>query len=100
VSQVDYDEPGTRTRQAWLRTCLGLLAVSLFIARGLALGHVPAGVVAVALLPAVVFLAMAVWRSAVIRPRDSAPLPRGVPVASVLVLGALALAALGSVLLP
>jgi hypothetical protein len=88
MSDSQYDEPGSRTRQAWLRTSLGMLVVSVLVLRGMVLQGVPAVVVLVALLPAAVFLAVAVARTRSLGPTESEALrsPAGL-LASAAVLG-------------
>lgn len=89
-----YDEPGSRTRQAWLRTWLATLAVSALMLRGLA-------VTGAGWLPAVVVLAglvalggIAMSRSARLGPRHSpAPSRRLLPGAAGVVIALAILAA-------
>jgi hypothetical protein len=71
MSDSQYDEPGSRTRQAWLRTSLGMLVVSVLVLRGMVLQGLPWVVVLVALLPATVFLAVAVARTRSLGPTES-----------------------------
>jgi hypothetical protein len=72
VSDPQYDEPGSRTRQAWLRSALGMVAVAVLIERGLAARGMPRALGLVALAPAVVFVALAARRSVELGPHDSA----------------------------
>lgn len=64
---VAYDEPGTRTSQAWMRTALTALAVALLAERGLARAGAPGWVMALGLLPAVVVVGVAVMRAIQLR---------------------------------
>jgi hypothetical protein len=68
-----YDEPGTRTRQAWLRTSLTALGVALLAERGLVLAGAPRWVMALGLLPAIVVLGVAVIRVTQLREGHSDP---------------------------
>lgn len=68
-----YDEPGTRTRQAWLRTSLTALGVALLAERGLALAGAPRWVMVLALVPAAVILGVAVLRVTQLREGHSDP---------------------------
>ncbi len=72
MSDVQYDEPGSRTRQAWLRSGLGMVAVAVLIERGLAARGMPLALGLVALAPAAVFVALAARRSVELGPHDSA----------------------------
>jgi hypothetical protein len=92
MSEVQYDEPGSRTRQAWLRSALGMVAVAVLIERGLAVRGMPLVLGLVALAPAVVFVAVAARRTAVLGPRES-PGPRR----SAVVLSAIAVAGLAAI---
>lgn len=62
VPGVGYDEVGSRTRQAWLRTSLNIIGVTLLAERGLMLAGAPEWALFVALLPLIVFLSVAVVR--------------------------------------
>lgn len=73
TSAQAYDEPGTRTRQAWLRTSLTALGVTLLAERGLALADAPRWVMALGLLPAVVVVGVAVMRVTQLREGHSDP---------------------------
>jgi uncharacterized membrane protein YidH (DUF202 family) len=98
VSEVVHDEPGSRTRHAWLRTALGMVAVTILIERGLALRGLPLVLGLVALAPATALVAVAIRRSAELGPHDSAgPSRPAIALTSVAVIG-LAVAALASVL--
>lgn len=66
-----YDEPGSRTRWAWLRTGLVFLAVTLLVIRGLFLRGAPAWVLVVAVLLASAFGVLAIVRAAQVGPRHS-----------------------------
>jgi len=58
-----YDEVGSRTRQAWLRTNLGVLAVALLSMRSLLLADASTWAIVACLVPAAVFTAIAVVRT-------------------------------------
>lgn len=73
TTAVAYDEPGTRTRQAWLRTSLTALGVVLLAERGLALAGAPRWLMALGLLPAIVVTAVAVMRVTQLREGHSDP---------------------------
>jgi phosphatidylglycerophosphate synthase len=91
-----YDEIGSRTRQAWLRTGLGAAAVSLLLLRGLVIGGTQGWVMAVCLVPGVTFVTFTVIRMRGIEHGRSAPLPTsGVALTLVAVCG-IALAAVVS----
>lgn len=68
-----YDEPGTRTRQAWLRTSLTALGVTLLAERGLVLAGAPRWVMALGLLPAIIVVGVAVARVTHLREGHSDP---------------------------
>lgn len=76
MTGADYDEPGSRTRQAWLRTALGVGAVTVLVARGLVIRGLPDVVLLIALLPAAGFVAVAVARSRALGPHESDPVGR------------------------
>lgn len=76
MSDPQYDEPGSRTRQAWLRTALGMVVVAVLIERGLAARGMPVVLGLGALVPAVAFIAIAARRSVALGPHDSAGLSR------------------------
>lgn len=71
MSEVQYDEPGSRTRQAWLRSALGMVAVSVLIERGLAVRGMPLVLGLATLIPAAVFVAVAVRRTLLLGPHHS-----------------------------
>lgn len=62
LAGTGYDEVGSRTRQAWLRTSLTIIGVTLLAERGLMLAGAHIWALLVALLPLVVFLGVAVVR--------------------------------------
>lgn len=72
-----YDEPGSRTRLAWLRTGLVVIAVTLLVMRGLYLRGVPGWVVIAAVALAVAFAVLAVRRVARLGPHESPGVTRG-----------------------
>lgn len=74
-STAPYDEIGSRTRQAWLRTSMGATAVCLFLLRGLALSGAPGWVMAAALLPEVALVTVTVIRMRTIQHGPSAAAP-------------------------
>ena len=98
MSDLQYDEPGSRTRQSWLRTGLGVVAVSVLIERGLAARGMPLILGLGALVPAVVFIAVAAGRSAVLGPRDSPGPSRSAVLLSAVAVAGLAAIAVASVL--
>jgi uncharacterized membrane protein YidH (DUF202 family) len=71
MSGHQYDEPGSRTRQAWLRTSLGVMAVTALVVRGMVLQGVPGSLVLASILPAAAFLAVAVVRTRILAPGES-----------------------------
>lgn len=71
VPGVGYDEVGSRTRQAWLRTSLNIIGVTLLAERGLMLANAPMWALLLALVPAIGFLVVAVLRSGELRHADS-----------------------------
>jgi len=58
-----YDEVGSRTRHAWLRTNLGVLAVALLSMRSLLLADAPTWAIVACLVPAAAFTGIAVVRT-------------------------------------
>jgi hypothetical protein len=62
IPGVGYDEVGSRTRQAWLRTSLNIIGVTLLAERGLMLANAPMWALLVGLLPLVSYLAVAIVR--------------------------------------
>jgi hypothetical protein len=64
MSESPYDEVGSRTRQAWLRTSLGVVAVTLLVVRAMVIGGTGTGALLLALVPAGTFLTVAVARMA------------------------------------
>lgn len=84
-----YDEPGSRTRWAWLRTSLVFGAVTLLVMRGLLLRGTPAWVLVLAVALAAAFLLVALRRAAQVGPRESPGVGRGT------VMGVLAIVAAG-----
>ncbi len=72
MSDVQYDEPGSRTRQAWLRSALGMIAVAVLIERGLASRGMPLALGLAAVVPAVAFVVVAARRTFELGPRHSA----------------------------
>jgi Domain of unknown function (DUF202) len=94
MSDAQYDEPGSRTRQAWLRSALGMSAVAILIERGVAARGMPLALGLVALAPAIVFVAAATRRSVELGPHDSAgPRRSTVLITAVAVIGLAATAA-------
>jgi hypothetical protein len=71
MSAVQYDEPGSRTRQAWLRSALGMVAVAILIERGLAARGMPLVLGLAALVPAAAFVLVAVRRTLELGPGES-----------------------------
>jgi len=70
-----YDEVGSRTRQAWLRTGLGSMAVTLLVERGLLIVETPAWLRVLALVPGALLIVIAVARTLQLRHGESAALP-------------------------
>jgi hypothetical protein len=70
-----YDEVGSRTRQAWLRTGLGSIAVTLLVERGLLIVETPLWLRVLALVPGSVLIVIAVARSLQIGHGESTGLP-------------------------
>ena len=97
MSDVQYDEPGSRTRQSWLRSGLGMVAVAVLIERGLAARGMPLVLGLAALLPAVVFVVMAARRSLQLGPHQSAGPDRATVVLTAVAVIALAATAAVSV---
>ena len=98
MSQVQYDEPGSRTRQAWLRSALGMAAVTALVERGLALQGSSLVVALVALGPAVLFVVVSARRSVELGPHDSAGLRRAAILMTAVAVVGLSVAAAASVL--
>jgi len=71
MSDVQYDEPGSRTRQAWLRSGLGMVAVAVLIERGLAARGMPLVLGLAAVVPAAVFVVVAARRNFELGPHHS-----------------------------
>lgn len=71
---VGYDEIGSRTRQAWLRTSLGAIAVTLLVLRGLVLLEAPAWAMVACLAPVAVVMALAIRRSVRLQHGESEPM--------------------------
>jgi hypothetical protein len=98
VSDSQYDEPGSRTRQAWLRTALGMVAVTALVERGLVVDALPAAMGILAVIPAVVLVGLAVRRSAALGPQESAGLGRVAVAVACLAVTGLSVAAVMAVL--
>jgi uncharacterized membrane protein YidH (DUF202 family) len=96
VTDSPYDEAGSRTRQAWQRTSLGLVAVTLLVVRSLVLDQVGPGPLLLALIPATAFLMVALSRMARLRHGESPPPPRWLVLAASAFVAGLAVAALAS----
>lgn len=90
---VGYDEIGSRTRQAWLRTSLGAMAVTLLVLRGLALLDASTWVMLVCLAPAAVVVSLAIRRSVRLQHGESEPMGRRMAVGFVGSVAALSLLA-------
>jgi len=90
---VGYDEIGSRTRQAWLRTSLGAVAVTLLVLRGLVLLDAPRSSMVACLAPAVVVVALAIRRSVRLQHGESRPMGRRLAVGVVLSIAALSVVA-------
>lgn len=70
-SPIAYDEVGSRTRQAWLRTSMTVIGVTLLALRGLVLAGAQTWALLIALLPAVILLTTAVLRMRQVRHAES-----------------------------
>lgn len=68
---VAYDEVGSRTRQAWLRTSMTVIGVTLLGLRGLVLAGAPTWALLLALAPAVIVVSTSVARMRQLRHADS-----------------------------
>lgn len=73
IPGVGYDEVGSRTRHAWLRTSLTAMGVTLLAERGLVLAEAPTVLLIAALVPAIMVLAVTIVRVGHLRPHDSEP---------------------------
>lgn len=62
VPGIGYDDVGSRTRQAWLRTSLNIIGVTLLAERGLMLANAPVWSLLLALAPLIGYLGVAVVR--------------------------------------
>ena len=71
VPGVGYDEVGSRTRQAWLRTSLNIIGVTLLAERGLMLANAPMWALLLGLVPLAIYLVVAVLRMREIRHAES-----------------------------
>jgi hypothetical protein len=92
----DYDDIPGRTRQAWLRTNLGVVAVSLLAVRSLVLAGDGGWPVLLVLVPGAVFTVVAVRRGVDLRDRREEGWPtRATGVAAI---SLLALAAVGALI--
>ena len=90
---MGYDEIGSRTRQAWLRTSLGAMAVTLLVLRGLVLADAATWIMVASLLPAIAIVGLAIRRSARLQHAESEAIggrPAVVMAASVIALAVLA----------
>lgn len=90
---LGYDEIGSRTRQAWLRTSLGVLAVTLLVLRGLALMDAAVWAMLACLLPAGVMLGLAIRRSVRLQHGESEPMTARIAVSVSASVGVLVLLA-------
>jgi hypothetical protein len=88
-----YDEIGSRTRQAWLRTSLGAMAVTLLVLRGLVLAGAATWVMVACLAPAIVVVTLAVLRSVRLQHGESTAMRGRMTVGLTASVGALALLA-------
>ncbi len=99
MNDSPYDEVGSRTRQAWLRTSLGLVAVTLLVLRSLVVGHAGVASLLLVLVPVTAFVAVAVRRMATLAHRESVPALRAVGLAASGSVVVLAIAAMGAVVI-
>ena len=58
-----FDEPAARTRMSWVRTLLGVAAVTVLVERGLVVREAPVAWLAAAAVPAVAFAAIVSTRA-------------------------------------
>lgn len=84
------DEPAGRTRMSWMRTLLGVVAVTVLVERGLVVRSAPAGWLAVAAVPALAFIALAAMRARGLAAPRPLPIGRRAAVSSALAVTALA----------
>ena len=75
MSNPQYDEVGSRTRQSWLRTSLGVIVVTLLAERSLMLADQYCPLMFLALVPAVVALSIIVLRMRWLQAHESDALP-------------------------
>lgn len=90
---VGYDEIGSRTRQAWLRTSLGAMAVTLLVLRGLALLDATAWAMVACLIPVAVVVTLAIRRSVRLQHGESEPMSRRMALGMVVSVAALSVLA-------
>ena len=76
MSNPQYDEVGSRTRQSWLRTSLGVIVVTLLAERSLMLADQYGVLMFAALVPAAVALSVIVLRMRWLQAHESDALPR------------------------
>ncbi len=94
-----YDEVGSRTRQAWLRTSLGVLAVALLSMRSLLLADAPTWTIVACLVPAAAFIVIAVVRTMRVNHAESEHATAAMGYAVVAAIAGLVVMAMMSVLL-
>jgi len=82
---LPHDEPGSRTRHSWVRTALGVVAVTALIERGLIQQTATPAVLVCAALPALAFLILAVVRTKALEHRQMRGPSRTVIAASTVV---------------
>ncbi len=97
--QTAYDEVGSRTRQSWLRTNLGVLAVTLLSMRSLLLADAPPWSIVACLVPAAAFTVVAVVRTARVKHAESEQATMATGYGVVAAIAGLVLIAIMSVLL-
>lgn len=96
MSQSLYDEVGSRTRQAWLRTSLGVIVVTLLAERSLMIADLPKALMVLTLIPSVTALGVIFvrMRSLTAHESDALLVPQGLLfVAAILAISMIAIVA-------
>lgn len=88
-----FDEPAGRTRMSWVRTLLGVAAVTVLVERGLVVRAAPAGWLVLAAVPALAFAALVGMRTHRLARLDPEPIGRRLALTAALPV--IALAAIG-----
>ncbi len=100
MSQLQYDEVGSRTRQSWLRTSLGVIVATLLVERSLLLAEHSLAVMLLALAPGLVALGVIFVRMRRLRVHESDAMLRAKGLLFALALLCTALVSVIAVLLP